>query len=99
MKAFNEILEHIPEELEDAEEYARMALHYKHENRALADMYAELAKQELGHEDMLHSMAHALLAEHPEEDHGWAKHIWEWECGKATDKRSKVKVMLEMYRK
>ena len=54
MKEIKELVEHIHEEMEDAEDYIKLALHYKETDSRLADTYARLAQEEIGHADHLH---------------------------------------------
>lgn len=55
MKKIRELVEAICEEVKDAGKYATKAIAYKTEDKQLADMYLNLARQELDHADMEHN--------------------------------------------
>ena len=54
MKKIKRLSDHIREELEDADEYIRQALECKETDKTIADVYANLAGEELKHADILH---------------------------------------------
>ena len=53
MKEMETILERVREEMEDAAEYAELALSFKAENPAAAKLFETLSEQERGHAQML----------------------------------------------
>ena len=57
MKIIKKLCELIDEELEDSEKYARLALKYKDEDTAMAEMFYSLSLDELKHMNTLHNAA------------------------------------------
>ena len=55
MESIKQLKKHIRGEIKDAEEYIREALACKDECRERADLYRELAEEELRHMDKLHA--------------------------------------------
>ena len=51
----------IKEEICDAEKYANCALHYKEEDKDLADTFYNLANEELKHMNMLHDQVTRII--------------------------------------
>lgn len=54
MKIIQELQERVHEELEDSKWYIERALHYKDEEKDLADVYYWLSSEEMSHADKLH---------------------------------------------
>lgn len=54
----------IKEEIEDAEKYANNALLYKDEDKALADTFFVLSKEELNHMHVLHDQVVRIINEY-----------------------------------
>lgn len=101
MKIIKTIVEHIREEMDGAEHYAKMATQYKEEDRALADNYAKMADAELGHVTSLHDQAVRLIKEQKNagvEIPVSMQAVWDWEHGKMVDTVTRIKTMLNMYR-
>lgn len=101
MKDIKCLAEFMEEELEDAEKYAKKAIHYKDTDRAMAVMYAGLAEDEIRHADTLHTHAVRLINEYRESGKTAPESmmtIWEWEHGKIIDHKARVKTMLDMYK-
>lgn len=101
MKDIKCIVEFMEEEMNDAEKYARKAMHYKDTDRKLAEAYAGLSGEEIRHADILHEQAVRLIEANkasgrtvPES----MKAVWDWEHDKAMDHKSRVKIMLDLYR-
>ena len=61
MKKIAIIVRDINEELEGAEHYAKMATQYKDDDKPLADAYADMAAQELGHVDRLCGSSRSIV--------------------------------------
>lgn len=92
-------MENICEEVEDAEKYAKEAMRMKTEDLELSKVYAELARQELGHADTLHNQAVRIINAHKAtgaETPTSMQTIWDWEHEKIMDKTARIKLMLEM---
>lgn len=101
MKKIKRLVENIGDEIEDAEKYAVEAMRTKAEDPELSKIYAELARQELGHADTLHNQAVRIIkaykatgAETPLS----MQIIWDWEHEKIVDKTTRIKQMLEMFK-
>lgn len=54
MKAIELLSEHVEEELNDAETYAKLALEYKESDPELAQLFNKLSGEEMTHMDALH---------------------------------------------
>ena len=55
MKIIKLLSEHIESELEDAEHYAKLALHYKEEHPNIAKTFFDLSVEEMDHVERLHN--------------------------------------------
>ena len=99
MKEIKHLAKNIRAELEDAEKYAKAALSYKTGDRELAQTYADLARAELGHSDLLHNQAVRLIrmkkAEGVEPPVAMQA-VWDWEHEKMVEDTARIKHMLEM---
>lgn len=96
-----ELVEAMREELCDAEHYAKQAALYKGKDSRLADMYANLAKQELEHCNMEHMQVTRLITEYRESGHQppeAMQAIWDWEHEQMVDHKAEIMAMLEMYK-
>ena len=101
MQAIKCLTEFIEEELEDAEKYAKKAMHYKDSNRKLAETYSLLAEEELRHSELLHKEVVTMIEAHKATGKAAPPDmlaIWEWEHGKAVDHKTRIKTMLQMFR-
>lgn len=99
MKEIKHIVENIREELEGAEKYAKIAAKMKPENSSDASVYAEMARQELGHIENLHKMA--VRAIDRQKAAGVVppasmQAVWDWEHANMMDKVAKIKMLLAM---
>ena len=97
MKEIKYIVENIRDELEGAEHYAKVAAKLKPENATDASVYADMARQELGHVDNLHKMA--VRAIEKQKAAGVVppasmKAVWDWEHENMMDKVAKIKMLL-----
>ena len=68
MKIIKELSEMIEEEIEGAECYAKKALMYKEDRPSLSKTFYQLANEELGHVDSLHSQVVVLIREYRDEN-------------------------------
>jgi DNA-binding HxlR family transcriptional regulator len=101
MKEIKWLAENIREELEDAEKYAKAAIKYKDTDRSLSMALADLAKQELGHSEVLHTHAVKIIKEHKEngaEPPAAMQAVWDWEHEHMIERTSKIKHLLDMGR-
>ena len=101
MKAIKELVENINDELEDAEKYAKLAVHLKGEDTRLADTYARLAGEELNHSELLHGQAVRLIEAHRAAGNTAPPAmmaVWDWEHKKSVDHKMEIKALMEMYK-
>ena len=99
MREIKHIVENIREELEGAEKYAKIAAKMKTDDSTSASVYAEMARQELGHVDNLHKMA--VRAIEKQKAAGVVvppamQAVWDWEHGNMVEKASQIKMLLAM---
>lgn len=102
MKQIAIIAKDIREELEGAEHYAKLATMYKDTDKTLADTYATMASQELVHVDALHGQAVRLIREFRAEGNtppAGMQAVWDWEHEKMVEDMTRVKMMLDIYKK
>lgn len=101
MREIKELVEHIHEEMEDAEDYIRLALHYKDTDTKVADVYCRLASEELTHAEHLHGQAVRIIEAYKAAGQTAPPAmmaVWEWEHKKSIDHKAKVKSMIDMYK-
>ena len=97
MKEFEELIEQIEGELDDATNYAWKALHYKAKNIELSNTYSELARQELAHADMLCTQAERIVRMHKNTEHEEHKEIhtiWDWSHKKFMSKKQHIRSLM-----
>lgn len=97
MKEIKLLSKHIREELQDAENYAKLALRYKDDDRSLSQAFEKLAGQELDHADILHAQAARLIKDKKEngtEPPASMLAVWNWEHENMIDCVSKIKILL-----
>ena len=102
MQVIRDLAEEIRDELDGAGEYAKKAAHFKGTDDSLAAMYSEIAGQELGHVDKLHSKAMEIIKKYRAEKGDPPKAmqaVWDWEHKAMIQRMAEIKGMLEMLRK
>ena len=102
MKIIKQLVEEIREEIHGAEEYAKRATQYKEQDRQLADNYMRMAETELGHVDALHAQAVRLIKDQKSkgtEVPAGMQAVWDWEHEYMTDHVTRIKLMLDMYKR
>lgn len=102
MKKIAMISDFIEDEIEGAEEYAQAALEYKVLDKAMADAAYTAAMQELGHVDMWHTQVVRMIKEHQaagKEVPAGMMDVYEWQHKKQIDAVTRIKMMLEQYKK
>ena len=67
MEKIRELSKHIEEEIEDAREYAMLALRCKETEPELAKLYYSLSDEEMGHMGKLHKMVAEIISKYREE--------------------------------
>lgn len=101
MRIIKKIAEQIEDEVHGAEEYIKCAIKYKNEYPALAETYYGLSVTEKNHADALHTEVLKIIdslkmkSEVPQ----YMVEMWEEEHDEIIEKMSKVKVMIEMYKR
>ena len=86
------------EELNDAEKYIKEALHYKDDDRELAEMFFELSKQEVEHAHMEHSQAVRIIKEYNKEAPEAMKAVWDYQHERMIEHEADIKRLMSMYR-
>lgn len=102
MKKIAEIVESIHDEICGAEGYAKLATKYKADDKVLADAYIAMATQELEHVDKLHAQVVRLINVQKvagKEVPAGMQMVWDWEHDKIVDNVSRVRSMMDMYKK
>lgn len=61
MKEISLLMERIDDELEDAHTYAALALEYRTQDPAAADLFSKLSDEEMGHMRGLHKAVERLI--------------------------------------
>lgn len=101
MIQIKELVKSMREELSDSEAYIDMALHYKPRDKALADMYKELASQELQHAHMEHAQAERIIGQLNDPNmtkvHESMKAVWDWEHEQMMETEAIIKAKMDMY--
>lgn len=99
MKEIKHIVENIREELEGAEHYAKVAAKLKPTNPTDASVYADMARQELGHVDNLHKMAVRAIEKKKMDGVSTPpamQAVWDWEHEKMMEEVAHIKTLLTM---
>lgn len=98
MKIIKELAERIEDELEGAEDYAKLAHKYRGHHDGLSAMYAEIAGQELTHVDKLHNKAVEIITawrkEHGDPPRQMEK-IWDHQHRKMIEEATEIQHMLK----
>lgn len=100
MKIIKMLVEQIEDEACGAEEYAKLAMQYKEEDKLLADNYAKMAEVELQHVDLLHAQVVRIIKAWQakgNETPPAMEVLYEWGHQKSIDHIARIKVMLNMY--
>ena len=101
MKCIKELVEKIYEEIDDAESYAELTIQYATEDRALADTYITLAKEEVTHMNRLHEQVMRVIAEYRNkngEPPQAMTDIYNWEHKRIVKQAAQVQVVINSYK-
>lgn len=101
MKKIKELVKHIKSELDDAEEYAENSLMYRDEDPALAEMYMQLAKDELRHKDIEHEHIVRLIKDYRNagnEPPETMMAIWDWQHQQIIERQAAIRAMMSLYK-
>lgn len=102
MKIIKDIVSKMNNALEEAEEYASKAHHYKSEYKSVADTFSKIADMHLEFYGTLHDRVVKLIEEQKSKGVEVAKEIeffWEYEREKLIKEFAKAKFLLEEYKK
>ena len=101
MRIIKELSKRIKEELHDAEWYAKAAMENKMEHSDLADAYHHLAKEEMGHANLLHEKVVAIIrkASAEREPPPVMRELWAWQHEEIVEEEAEVVRLIEMYNK
>lgn len=88
-----QLLDFVQEELEGADEYAKLAHRYK-ADAGLSKMYGEIAMQELTHVEILMRKASELYANEPHEV-AIDTHLWVWEAKRVEHWIARIKEKID----
>ena len=101
MRIIKELSKRIKEELHDAEWYAKAAMEHKMEHSDLADAYHHLAKEEMGHANLLHEKVVAVIrkASAEREPPPVMRELWAWQHEEIVEEEAEVVRLIEMYNK
>ena len=101
MKIIKELSEMIEEELDGAEQYAKMAVALREEHPSLAKAFYEISTEEMRHVDMLHTEVTHLIEAHRKE-HGEPPApmmaVYEFLHGRHIEKANSIKMYQAHYR-
>lgn len=99
MRTIKELSKRIKEELHDAEWYAKAAMENKMEHPDLADAYHHLAKEEMGHANLLHEKVVAVIrkASAEREPPPVMRELWAWQHEEIVEEEAEVVRLIEMY--
>lgn len=99
MRIIKELSKRIKEELHDAESYAKMAIEHKTVYPELAEAYHHLAKEEIGHANLLHDKVVTLIrkASMEKEAPPVMRELWAWQHEEIIEEEAEVKRLIEMY--
>lgn len=98
MKLFEELLDNIEEEYEDAKKYIKMAMAYREKFPNDSKLFAQLSGEELSHADRQKRavMDHLRMAE-GHEHHEKMEIIWEHVHRRFSECEEHIKVLMDMY--
>lgn len=95
MKLTKLLMERIDEELQDAHDYAKLALEHKHTEPDAARLFARLSEEEMTHAGLLRECAASRAEGVPES----AAEVYEYLHRRQIEKAETVRRYQEMYRK
>ena len=100
MKIIKVMSEKIKEELKDAEAYIDLAMEWKKDEPEVADEFAELSAEEMGHVDKLHTEVTQLISRYREtngEPPAGMLAIYDYLHEQQIENAMRVKVKQKMY--
>lgn len=99
MRIIKDLSKRIKEELHDAEGYAKLALEHKMDQPELAEAYHRLAKDEIGHANLLHEKVVSMIrkASTEREVPPAMREIWAWQHEEIIEEEAETRRLVEMY--
>ena len=101
MQIISKLSDMIEDELGDAEKYIRCAMNHKDDHPALAQTFARISNEEMGHVNLLHEQVVALITEYRKE-HGdppeKMQGIYEYLHKKHIDHANEIKVLQALFK-
>ena len=101
MKIVMKLVSLIDEELSGAKDYIKLAMRNREEYPGLADTFADLAEEEMGHVSKLHDEVTRMIEEVRQRDGeppAGMLAVYDYEHKKQISKASKIKQMISEYR-
>ena len=102
MKILEHMIEKAHDTMEEVEWYAEKALHYKAEQKSVADVYNKIADMHITIYDMLHKQMVELIEEKKRMGHTPPPEmlaIWDYEHKKLIKEFAEAKTLFEEYKK
>ena len=99
MREIKLLMEHVEDEIRDAETYAKLALQYRTTDKELSSAFVTLSTQEINHSEILHDQAVRLIRARGEPAPVSMQAVWDWEHDNYIERVAKVKALLEMGKK
>lgn len=96
-----QVEEQMEDELESAMRYIQLALNMKYSDRDFADAYFDMARQEVGHINVLHGLVTKSIKNMDglSEEYVIMSKIYSFLRGQNAEKSEKVNTLLELFRK
>lgn len=102
MKIIKELIEQIEDELDGAEEYAEDAAKHRTDHPELAQVYHDIALQELHHVDLLHGEVVKMIADYRKkngEPPAAMLAVYEYMHEKFIKRDTEVRLMLDRFKR
>ena len=101
MQIISKLSDMIEEEMDDAEKYIKCAMNYKTENPALAQTFAKISGEEMGHMSLLHDQVAAIIEAYRKENGDPPEKmmgIYEYLHKKHIERAREIKIMQAMFK-
>lgn len=101
MRIIEKLVDHINEELEGAETYAKCALKYKDDHPHLAKVFYDMSNDEMRHVHLLHEEVVALIEEHKRtkgEPPIAMMAVWDYMHRQHIDEANEIKMLQAEYK-
>lgn len=100
MKIIECMIDHIDEELDDAEEYIKEAQKYKEEYPEVGQLFHMLANEEISHADKLHAVTVSMINAYKMKNKDVPADmvaVYNYAHKKYIDKENKIKLLIANY--